>query len=177
MLRASNAVPDYLRKASRLRIMAIPIGVDPGSVSQSSNIPSASTAASSIPINPSITGPVRDSQLGPSPGIAGFDFDDTTTEALVIEVPRDNVPAGPVTSPSVTDREGSGPSSTTSTKEREEELKHDTSRRRQEWNEDRFNGRPGYVTAATEKIMSEAPVIADLRTNVIVGAKQQRLKK
>jgi hypothetical protein len=157
--------------------MAIPIGVGPGPISQSSDIPSASTAASSIPINPSIAAPVRDAQVGPSPGIVGFDFEDTTTEALVIQVPRDNVPAGPVTSPSVMDREGSGPSSITSTKEGEEGLKRDTSKRRKEWNEDRFNGRAGSVTAATEKIMSEAPVIADLRTNVIVGAKQQRLKK
>jgi hypothetical protein len=152
--------------------MAIPIGLDPGSNSQSSDIPNASTAASSIPINPP-TAPARITVSESSPGIVGFDFDDTTAVALELEVPRDNAQAGPVSPPSVMDREGSGPSSVTSAKEREEELKRDLSRRKRERSEDRYNGRPGYVTAATEKIMNEAPVIADLRTNVIVGAKHQ----
>jgi len=158
--------------------MAIPIGVDLGSTSQSSDIPTASTASSSIPITPSIVATAFDAEAVPSPGIVGFDFDDSTPTALELGVPRDNVPAGPVISPSVMEREGSGPSSITSAKEREEELKHDSNKRRKEWNEDKFNGRPSYVTAATEKIMSESPVIADLRTNVIVSAnnKTQKVK-
>ena len=145
--------------------MAIPIGVDPGSTSQSTNLQTVSTAASSISVNSSIAAPVREVGAGPSPGIIGFEFDDTPSSSLTLEVPRDNPPAGPVTSPSHMDREGS-------TKEREEEFNPDQSKRRKDWNEDKFNGRPGYVTAATEKIMSEAPVIADLRTNVIVSVKQ-----
>ena len=154
--------------------MAIPIGVDPGSASQSSNIPTVSAAASTISVNSSTTAPVREIEAGPSSGIVGFDFVDSTTAALdLVEVSRDKAPAGPVTSTIVIDREGSRSTSVASGKEREEDLKLDPSKRRREWNEDKFNGKPGYVTAATEKIMSEAPVIADLRTNVIVGSKQQ----
>lgn len=151
--------------------MAIPIGVDLGSTSQSSDVQTVSNAASSITVNSLTAAPVREVGAASSPGIIGFDFDDTTTAALTLEVPRDNSPAGPVTSPSNIDHEGSASTSITSAKEREEELNHDLSKRKKDRNEDKFNGRPGYVTAATEKIMSEAPVIADLRTNVIVGAK------
>jgi hypothetical protein len=156
--------------------MAIPIGVDLGSTSQSSNIPTVSTAGSSTSVNTLAAAPFRDFGVGSSPGIIGFDFDHTTTASLTLEVPRDNLLAGPVTSPNHMDNEGSGSTSIASAKEREEELYRDPSRRRKDWNEDKLNGKSGYVTAATEKIMSEAPVIADLRTNVIVGAKQQNQK-
>lgn len=153
--------------------MAIPIGVDPGSTSQSSNIPTVSAAASTISVNSSTAAPVRELEAGPSSSVVGFDFADSTTAALdLVEVSRDRAPAGPVAATSVIDREGSRSTSVASGKEREEELKLDLSKRRREWNDDKFNGKPGYVTAATEKIMSEAPVIADLRTNVIVGPQQ-----
>lgn len=91
-----------------------------------------------------------------------------------LEFPRDNNPIRPVTSAGTINREGSNPTAIMSAKEREEEFRRELSRRKREWYEDKFNDRPSFVSAAAEKIMGEAPVVAELRTNVIVSAKQTR---
>lgn len=66
---------------------------------------------------------------------------------------------------------GQGPQPTTvmSKEEREDNLKRQESRRRTQWYEDQFAYKPNHINQATEKIMKEAPVIAELRTNVIVS--------
>jgi len=64
---------------------------------------------------------------------------------------------------------GPQPVATMSEKEREDYIKREASIRRTEWYNGQFDYKSDQKTAAAEKIMSEAPVIAELRTNVIVS--------
>ena len=67
---------------------------------------------------------------------------------------------------------GPQPVATMSEKEREAYVKREASIRRTEWYNDQFDYKSNQKTAAVERIMSEAPVIAELRTNVIVSYPQ-----
>lgn len=55
-----------------------------------------------------------------------------------------------------------------SKEERGDHLKREESRRRTQWYEDQFAYKPNHISQPIEKIMKEALVIAELRTNVIV---------
>ena len=71
---------------------------------------------------------------------------------------------------------GPQPVATMSEKEREDYIKREASIRRTEWYNDQFAYKPDQKSTVVERIMNEAPVTAELRTNVIVSDNPLRSK-